>query len=55
MWGGENYSAGLKATTSGNADILGGYYRFAIVRNDRVEIGPTLGVGYLWLEARIQA
>jgi hypothetical protein len=54
-WGGEVYSAGLRATSSGEADILGGYYRFAIVRNDRVEVGPTLGVGYLWLDTRIQA
>lgn len=55
VWGGQTYSAGLKATTSGDADILGGYYRFAVFRNDRFEIGPTLGVGYLWLNARIQA
>jgi hypothetical protein len=54
VWGGETYGAGLEATTTGNADILGGYYRFAILRNDRVEIGPTIGVGYLWLEARIR-
>jgi hypothetical protein len=55
VWGGETYSAGLDATTRGDADILGGYYRFAIFRNDRVEIGPTVGVGYLWLTTRIQA
>lgn len=54
-WGGEVYNAGLSATTRGDAKILGGYYRFAIVRSDRVEIGPTLGVGYLWLDARIRA
>lgn len=54
-WGGQTYQAGLSATTTGATDILGGYYRFAILRNDRFEIGPTLGVGYLWLEARIRA
>jgi hypothetical protein len=54
-WGGETYSAGLSATTSTGSDILGGYYRFALFRNDRLEIGPTLGVGYLWLNARIKA
>jgi len=54
-WGGETYSAGLSATTTNTADVLGGYYRFALVRNDRFEIGPTIGVGYLWLDARIQA
>ena len=55
VWGGETYNAGLSATTSGASDVLGGYYRFAIVRRDRFEIGPTIGVGYLWLEARIRA
>jgi hypothetical protein len=54
-WGGQTYNAGLNATTSNSSDLLGGYYRFALVRNDRFEIGPTLGVGYLWLEARIKA
>ena len=32
-----------------------GYYRFALFRNDRFEIGPTVGIGYLWLDARVQA
>jgi hypothetical protein len=55
VWGGETYNAGLSATTTGASDLLGGYYRFALVRNDRFEIGPTLGVGYLWLDVRISA
>jgi len=54
-WGGRIYSAGLSATTTSGEDILGGYYRFAIFRNDRFEIGPTLGIGYLWIDARIKA
>ena len=54
-WGGETYTAGLTADTSTGTDILGGYYRFAAFRNDRFEIGPTIGVGYLWLSARLRA
>jgi hypothetical protein len=54
-WGGQPYNAGLSASTSSGTDILGGYYRFALVRNDRFEIGPTVGVGYLWLSAGIEA
>jgi hypothetical protein len=54
-WGGETYTAGLKATTKTGADLLGTYYRFAVFRNDRFEIGPTLGIGYLWLNAGIRA
>lgn len=54
-WGGETYKAGLTTTGESSSDLLGGYYRFAVYRNDRFEIGPTLGVGYLWLDARIRA
>ncbi len=54
-WGGETYNAGLSADTTTGSDILGGYYRFAIVRNERFEIGPTVGIGNLWLRAGIRA
>jgi hypothetical protein len=54
-WGGETYTAGLSATTSDDNDLVGGYYRFAAFRNDRFEIGPTVGIGYLSLGARIEA
>ena len=54
-WGGETYNAGLSATTSNSNSIVGGYYRFAAFRNDRFEIGPTIGIGYLKLEARLKA
>ena len=55
QWGGETYNAGLTADSDTSTDLIGGYYRFALVRNDRFEIGPTLGVGYIWLDARIRA
>jgi hypothetical protein len=55
VWGGETYDAGLSATTTNSNTILGGYYRFALYRNDRFQIGPSLGIGYLSIEARIQA
>jgi hypothetical protein len=54
-WGGETYNAGLSATADSSSDLVGGYYRFALYRNERFEVGPTLGVGYLWLDARIRA
>jgi len=55
VWGGATYVTGLTANATTGSDILGGYYRFAVFRNDRFEIGPTIGVGYLWLRAGIQA
>lgn len=49
------YSAGLNTSSKTGADIVGGYYRFSIVRNDRCEIGPSVGIGYLSLNASIKA
>jgi len=54
-WGGETYEAGLSADSETSSSIIGGYYRFAIVRNDRFEIGPAIGVGHLSISARIKA
>jgi len=55
QWGGQTYNRGLSATSTTGADILGGYYRFAAFRNERFEIGPTVGIGGLWLRAGIKA
>ena len=55
VWGGQTFNTGLVANSTTGVDILGGYYRFAIYRNDRFEIGPTVGIGHLWLSAGIQA
>jgi hypothetical protein len=54
-WGGETYNAGLSANTVNKNAIVGGYYRFALFRTDRFEVGPTLGIGYLKIEATIRA
>src|SRR4029453_5764118 len=39
VWGGETFNAGLTAQSDTGSDILGGYYHFAVFRNDRFEIG----------------
>ena len=54
-WGGDTYEAGLTTDTDTGADIFGGYYRFALLRKERYEVGPTVGIGHLSLEARIRA
>jgi predicted porin len=54
-WGGALYSAGLEASAHTSSNILGGYYRFALIRNDRFEVGPTVGIGHLTLDASIRA
>jgi len=55
VWGGKTYTSRLSSTSTSGSEILGGYYRFAAFRNDKFEIGPTLGLGYLTLKAGIRA
>ncbi len=54
-WGGQTYEAGLSASSETSSTIIAGYYRFAIVRNERFEIGPAIGIGHLSISARIEA
>jgi hypothetical protein len=54
-WGGETYEAGLTADTETGANLFGGYYRFALLHDERYEAGPTVGIGHLSLDARIRA
>src|SRR5262245_268616 len=35
VWGGQTFNAGLTANSTSGSDLLGGYYRFAVYRNDR--------------------
>ncbi len=52
-WGDRVIQAG--ATVAGKADssYFSGVYRFAAYKNDRFEIGPSLGIGHLSLDAGI--
>jgi predicted porin len=54
-WGGQTYQAGLTTNTDTGADVFGGYYRFALLKRERYEAGPTVGIGHLSLDARIRA
>lgn len=54
-WGGEVYPAGFTARGTTGSDYISGAYRFAVYRNDRFEIGPAIGIGFLKVEASIEA
>ena len=54
-WGGIVFGTSLDVTPSTSSNIFSGYYRFAIYRNDRFEIGPAVGVGHLSISAEIRA
>ncbi len=52
-WGDRVITAGTSVRGRVGSDYFSGVYRFAAYKNDRFEIGPSLGIGYLTLEAGI--
>ncbi len=54
-WNDQVYNAGLSASASVANSITSAYYRLALVKTDRVEIGPAAGLGYLTIDANIRA
>jgi hypothetical protein len=54
VWGDRVFTAGTQAQGKAGADYFSGVYRFAAYRNDRFEIGPAVGIGYLSVDASIR-
>lgn len=54
-WGDTVFPIGVRLIGRVDADHLSGAYRFAAFRNERIEVGPALGFGYLWLTAGLRA
>jgi hypothetical protein len=54
-WGDQVVTVGATVTAHAHSDYLSGVYRFAAYKNDRFEIGPSIGIGYLSLDAGIRA
>jgi hypothetical protein len=52
-WGDRIIHVGASVTASVGSSYVVGVYRFAAYKNDRFEIGPSVGLGYLSLEAGI--
>jgi hypothetical protein len=53
-WGDTVITAGATAKGTVNSQYVSAAYRFAAYRNDRFEIGPAIGLGYLEIKAGIQ-
>jgi hypothetical protein len=54
-WNDQTYSAGLTASGTIGMDLLSTYYRFAVSKRDRFEIGVATGLGFLQLRAAVKA
>jgi hypothetical protein len=52
-WGDQVIGAGASVQGHVGSNYLSGVYRFAVYKNDAFEIGPSLGIGHLSLDARI--
>jgi len=52
-WGDRVITAGSTATGHVSSSYLSGVYRFAAYKNDRFEVGPSVGIGHLSLTAGI--
>ncbi len=53
-WGDEVFRVGAEVQGLNESDFLSGVYRFALIKNDRFEIGPALGLGYVWITAGLR-
>jgi hypothetical protein len=53
-WGDRVITAGSTANAQVRSSYLSGVYRFAAYKNDRFEIGPSVGIGYLSIDAGIE-
>jgi hypothetical protein len=52
-WGDQVITAGATVNATTSSSYFSGVYRFAAFKNDRFEVGPAIGIGYLNLEAGI--
>jgi hypothetical protein len=50
-WGDRDVKVGTTVSARVSSSYFSGVYRFAVYKNDRFEIGPAVGIGYLSLEA----
>jgi hypothetical protein len=54
-WNDDVYTAGLTANGSLGTKLFTAYYRLSIIKRDRFEIGPAIGLGWLKLTAAVAA
>ena len=50
-WGDAVFRVGAEVQGTNDSDFLSGVYRFALIKNDKFEVGPALGLGYVWISA----
>ena len=51
QWGDDVFRVGAQVKGSTDTDFLSGVYRFAVYKNEKFEVGPSLGLGHIWITA----
>jgi hypothetical protein len=53
-WGDEVFHVGAEVQGTTDSDFLSGVYRFALFKNEKLEVGPALGLGYVSITAGLR-
>jgi hypothetical protein len=50
-WGDDVFRVGAEVKGATDSDFLSGVYRFALYKNEKLEVGPAIGLGHVWITA----
>lgn len=53
VWGGYVLGVGADVQGTNDTDLFSGVYRFALFKNEKLEIGPAIGLGHVWIDASL--
>ncbi len=53
QWGDDIFMVGAEVRGSTDSDFISGAYRWSLYKNEKFEIGPAIGLGYVWITAGI--
>ncbi len=51
QWGDDVFRVGAQVQGATDSDFLSGVYRFALYKNEKFEVGPSIGLGHIWITA----
>lgn len=52
-WGDVTFPLGVEIAGTNDTDFLSAAYRWSLYKSDKFEIGPAIGIGYIWIDASL--
>ncbi len=52
-WGDVIFPVGVELAGTNDSDFVSGAYRFSLLKNEKFEIGPAIGIGHVWIDASL--